>query len=177
MYTYCFLAENDNRGPVDVDDDGADAPHDAAHIDDRLYHATYRQTGTKDTQRLMCCDAKLSFRLRFTHPHYCAFDVESKPVPPSAERLPPRDGEQREEVHAVPHPARGQDHARPQDVLETNGGLEGEGRRRGADRHRDVARGTPQHEVGEGAKLTPRDIKYVGKAAEGPPSGKTFLKF
>ena len=50
---YCFLAENDNRGPFDVDDDGADAPHDAAHIDDRLHHATYRQTGTKETQRML----------------------------------------------------------------------------------------------------------------------------
>ena len=57
-YIHCILAENDNRGAVDVDDDGADAPHDAAHIDHRLHHATYRQTGTEETQSIS--DAKLS---------------------------------------------------------------------------------------------------------------------
>ena len=50
LCSYLYLAENDNCGPVDVDDDGADAPHHAAYIDHRLHHATYRQTGTKETQ-------------------------------------------------------------------------------------------------------------------------------
>ena len=64
-----------------------------------------------------------------------------------AERLPPRRGQQREEIHAVPHPARGQDHSRPQDV---------ERRRRRPPRRRDpnrlhaVQRRTAKYEVGRG---------------------------
>ena len=69
--------------------------------------------------------------------------VESELDPFTAER-PPSNREQREEVHAVPHPARGQDHARPQDVLQQRRGRR---RGRGADRHHAVQRGTSKHEV------------------------------
>ena len=71
-------------------------------------------------------------------------NVESNLATAAAERLSPHRGEQREEVHAVPHPARGQDHARPQDVLQQRWGRR---RGRGADRHHVVQRGTSKHEV------------------------------
>ena len=48
----CFHpAEKDDNGPIDVDDNRADISDDPADHDDCLHNATYRPTGTKETQQ------------------------------------------------------------------------------------------------------------------------------
>ena len=76
--------------------------------------------------------------------HYVGSELD----PFTAER-PPSNREQREEVHAVPHPGRGQDLTRPQDGLQRRW----QKRRRGADRIRALQRRASKYEVGR-AKLT-----------------------